>query len=239
MICAWTTTCLCIAGLAALAPVGGRVHDNDYDLEWQSTAERASGWSLRYLLHNTRNTHVRIVWADSTGNYIYNGWLEQTAQPVAVSTVEIGTAKPEAPWESWIDIGKLSPRRTGVYEPPSATITQVSSRLLIGVFLKEAVRTLSVKVSSSYANNILQYSLSLEHSEWTSSVRFSWTAADSSAFRVELLKRGRGGLIPLDPEPVTVQLRPRTAPRIRNGSLIVWNEDGTRLASVFAPALAE
>jgi hypothetical protein len=42
----------------------------------------------------------------------------------------------------------------------------------------------------------------------------------------------------LDKEALSIDISAKSA-RIRNGSLTVWNLEGVRLGSVFAPALVE
>lgn len=233
---------LVCAGLAlssALPPIGGSVRNNDYDVSWSSTATQAGGWTLAYLLHNSRNTHVRVVWKDAAGNDIYNGWLPETRVPQRVCTLDIGTVAPQAPWESWIDVGKLSPRNTNVYEPQTAVARRVTSKSMIGVLLKGEVRLLSLTANSVYTSKSIRYSLSLGGSEFSGMVRFSWTAADSTDFRTALSKREGSPFIRLGSEPLNIEIPAAAAPRIRNGSLIVWNESGLRLASVLAPALTQ
>jgi hypothetical protein len=52
---------------------------------------------------------------------------------------------------------------------------QITARSGIGVLLKGVVRVLWVKASSDYEKNVLRYSLSLDRSEWSGLVRFSWS----------------------------------------------------------------
>ncbi|MGH9667274.1 MAG: hypothetical protein ACRD9L_22865 [Bryobacteraceae bacterium] len=229
---------VCLAA-PALPPIGGGVHDNQYDVSWLSTARLSGGWTLNYLLHNTRSTHVRIVWKDASGTDIYSGWLDQTATPRLVCMLDIGPAMPDAPWESWIDVGKLPPRKTNVYQPPTTLARRVSSKSLLGVLVKGEIRLLSVAAVSVYEKRTIRYSLSLNRTEWAGMVRFSWPAADSSKLRALLSKRPGGALIRLDSEPLNIEIPADSAPRIRNGALIVWSDDGLRLGSVLAPALAE
>ena len=230
-----------LAGLLlaqSFPPVGSSVHDQDYDVTWSSAAQKSSGgWSLVYSLHNTHDGHVRILWKDSAGTEIYSGWLERTPAPVEVCTTQIGALAPAPAWESWIDIGKLTPKKTGLYQPPTMQAGRVESRTVLGILLNGVVRLIRVSASSESSNGQIRYILGAERAEWLGSVRFSWQAADSSDFRIGLSKRG-AALIQLDKEALSIDISAKSA-RIRNGSLTVWNLEGVRLGSVFAPALVE
>src|SRR3954462_11596903 len=99
MVMRWIVCCpmvwLCLAAPAPLPPLGGSIHDSEYNVAWNCTAEQSFGWNIRYTLQNLNKSYVRIIWADATGNYIYNGWLEQTPHPIIVGSLDIGALQPD------------------------------------------------------------------------------------------------------------------------------------------------
>ena len=231
--------CLVLGAPASLPPLGGSVHDNNHDVEWHSTATDSSGWRLEYVLQNQRKNRVRTVWRDPAGGFIYNGWLEYSSEPVVRGTVELGAIRPDTwPSGSRIDIDTLI-RNTGLYQPPTVAARRVSATSVLSLLLAGIIRQISAKVSSEYSNNTIRYALSLERTEWSKGLQFSWQAADSSAFRNAFSSSTRG--TPLFHLDSTMQLEIRTSrePRIRNGALVVWDEQGLFLGAATAPALVE
>lgn len=231
--------CLALGAPASLPPLGGSVHDNNHDVEWHSTATDLSGWRLEYVLQNQSKNRVRVVWRDPAGGYIYSGWLEYSAQPAVKATVELGAVKPDTwPSGSRIDIDTQI-RNTGLYQAPTVAARRVSATSVLSFLLAGIIRQISVKVSSEYSNNVIRYALSLERTEWSKSLQFSWQAADSSAFR-DAVSRSTGGsrLFHLDSQ-TQLEIRTSREPRVRNGALVVWDERGGFLGAVTAPALVE
>jgi hypothetical protein len=230
-------TCLSLSAPAILPPLGGAVHDNDYDAEWHSTAASdSSGWSVDYLLQNQRNSHLRVVWRDGSGNTIYNGWLAQTAQPVAVCTLQLGTAAPDR-WNSFVEIGKLVPKPTDLYEPPTIAARRISTKSVLGIQLGETAVQLLLETFSEYSGDAVSYGLNAQRVEALSQLRFAWQAADSSSFRTTLSKQAGGPVIRLDEKPFRLQIQTEGEPQIRNGSLIALDARGGFVGAVLAPAL--
>jgi hypothetical protein len=236
LVACFGLACLYLSASPAFSPLGGAVHDNDYDAEWRSTAINSSGWHVDYLLQNQRNSHVRIVWRDASGNTIYNGWLPQTPQPVAVCTLELGAATPDR-WNSWVEIGRLPPKPSGLYEAPTVTANRIATKSALTVQRAGTFIGLLLEAFSEYSKNAVSYGLNAERSEALGQLRFAWQAADSSPLREALSKQAGGPAIRLDGEPLRVRIQSTQKPHIRNGALIVLDASGAFLGAVLAPAL--
>lgn len=221
-----TAWVLCPMTLSALAQVGGSVHNNTYDIEWHSFASNTSGWNVAYQLHNQRSSHVRIRWVDSTGAEIYDGWIEQTPEPLVVATIQLGLFQPDVQ-KGTIEIGKLLAERSVEYEFSSGPARSIQSTATLGILLNKVFRRIRITAISTYTKESVDNTLSMEPDESLGSLRFVWKAA------------GIVEPIQLVGEPFKVRISAPRPPHVRTSALVVLDPQGTRLGAIYAPVLME